>query len=64
MKYQVVVGNIGTIYDGNNYVTAMSNYSKYVDASKNNYGRAAGENVILMRDNEPMVEYFGDINND
>lgn len=64
MEYQVIVGNIGNVYDGNNYVTAMSNYGNYVDASKNNYGRAAGENVTLMRDNEPMVEYFGDINND
>lgn len=63
-KYQVIVGNIGTIYDGNFYGDAMAIYAHYVEASKYDMGRAAGENVTLMNEGEISVEYIGDINND
>jgi hypothetical protein len=56
MKYQVVVGNIGTVYDGNSYLLAIRTYGEYVDQSKTNYGRAAGEPVALFEDGEIIKE--------
>lgn len=64
MEYQVIVGNIGIIYDGDSYEDAITIYDDYVDASKHKNSRVAGENVTIMQDGDPMVEYFGDINND
>jgi hypothetical protein len=58
-KFQVIVGNIGTVYDGNNYMQAMAAYSVYIRQSRNNYGRAAGEDVAVMHNGEPTHEYFG-----
>ena len=61
-KFQVIVGNIGTVYDGNNYMQAQARYTAYVRASKSPHGRAAGEPVTLMRNGEIRSEYEGDFN--
>lgn len=58
-KYELIVGNIGTVYSGNNKADALGKFSLYKGQSIGNYGRAAGENVTLMRDGEPWMEYFG-----
>ena len=58
-KFQVVVGNIGQVYDGNNYMQASGKYRSYVKDSKANYGRAAGEPVTLFHNGEIRSEYFG-----
>ena len=58
-EYEVIVGNIGTIYDGGNYREALKRYRTYVKISKSESGRASGEDVIIMRDGEPVKEYFG-----
>ncbi len=61
-KFQVIVGNIGTVYAGNNYMQAMSAYSTYVRQSTKNIGRAAGESVTVMHNGEIKHEYTGTIN--
>lgn len=58
-KFQVVVGNIGHVYDGNNYMQAQAKYTGYVKASKANVGRAAGEPVTLFHNGNIKAEYFG-----
>lgn len=62
-NYEVIVGNIGTVYQGNNGFEATKEYNQYVRLSKDNYGRAAGEDVTIIRDNDVYKEYYGD-NND
>ena len=57
--YEVIVSNIGCTHSGRNEVEARKHYKEYVEQSKSNYGRAGGEEVKLMRDGEPIVEYFG-----
>lgn len=56
-KYQVIVGNIGTVYDGGDLNKAMENYKSYVAMSKLPAGRASGEDVTLMDNGEPTREY-------
>lgn len=59
-KFQVVVGNLGTVYDGNDEKEACDTYDDYVSQSKNNYGRAGNEDVTLFEDGEPSDEHYGD----
>lgn len=58
-KYQVIVSNIGTVYDGNDEQEAKGAYDEYRTNSELAMGRAAGEDVTLMADGEPLVEYIG-----
>ena len=56
-KYEVIVGNIGTVYDGDNSDEAVLHYHGYVRQSKSGMGRAGNETVVIMEDGEPMPEY-------
>jgi hypothetical protein len=57
--YEVIVGNIGTVYQGCIKSEAYALYLSYRRDSMQQYGRAAGEAVTLMIDGETAVEYFG-----
>lgn len=57
--YEVVVGNVGTVYSGPDAQDALSTFNVYVEQSKADQGRAGGEDVTLMRDGEPVREYHG-----
>lgn len=50
MKCQVLVGNIGMVYEGGDIDEANRVFSDYVELSKSEYGRAGGEQVILFCD--------------
>ena len=55
-RFQVLVGNIGSVYIGNDKGLAVSTFREYADQSKNNYGRAAGESVTLFDRDEITKE--------
>lgn len=55
--YQVIVGNIGVVYSGGNRKAADANYAEYVEQSRSGYGRAGGENVVMMFGDTPVKEY-------
>ena len=55
----IVVGNIGTVYTGDSIAEARRTFNTYVKQSKDNYGRAAGEDVTWSRDGEIHKEYIG-----
>ncbi len=55
--YELVVGNLGTVHQGTDYVKARREYFIYVDVSLAGVGRGAHENVTLMRDGEPIMEH-------
>ncbi len=55
--YQVVVGNIGTVYDGPRADDALAIAGEYIAQSMAEYGRAAGEPVTVFRDGEPWHTY-------
>ena len=58
--YEVIVGNIGTVYYGNDGGAAQTWFNEYRNQSDAHYGRAAGEDVTLLKDREPIQEHFGD----
>ncbi len=60
MKYQVIVGNIGTVCDTDSLVEAKHTFREYVRQSEKGYGRSAGEPVTIMDSNEPYKEYIPD----
>jgi len=57
--YTVIVGNIGTVYSGHDQTEAKRIYDEYVLAAQKPYGRAAGEDVVLCLDDEPIEEVLG-----
>ena len=58
-EYELIVGNIGTVYSGSSKKEALKHYSIYVKQSKTGRGRAGGEDVTLMQNGEPIKEFFG-----
>ena len=62
LDYDVVVGNIGTVYSGTSQSAAMGKYDEFVRQSKTNSGRAGGEDVILFKNGQIVKEYEGNLN--
>lgn len=59
--YAVVVGNLGTVYAGEDETVAKGAFNEYVKNSKNGYGRAADEDVTLFVNGEIEDEFEGRI---
>ena len=57
---QVIVGNIGTVYDGPYGVDADRAFHEYREQSRSGYGRAGGESVTLMCNGEILREHYGE----
>jgi len=62
--YEVVVGNVGSVYSGQDMASGLRKFSDYVNASKAEVGRAGGESVTLLCDGEIIKEYVGTIDAD
>ncbi len=58
-QYQVIVGNVGNVYDGDNKQEAYKHYSEYVYLSKYDTGIASGESVTIMDGGEVENEFAG-----
>lgn len=63
MRYTVIVKNIGTVHDGPDIIVAEQVFKDYATLSQLQYGRAAGEDVTLYKDDNPSIEYFGSLHN-
>ena len=58
-KYEVTVGNIGSVTLTDNEDEAYKDFSTYLEQSKHGRGRASGESVTLWEDGEPILEHRG-----
>lgn len=47
-EWEVLVGNIGTVYAGGDRREAFRVFEEYRGLSRRNVGRAGGEGVVLM----------------
>lgn len=61
-KYVVIVGNIGTTYDGYSLKDATKTFNEYKHQSKTHYGRASGEQVVMTCNGDPIKEHNGSFN--
>jgi len=60
--YDVVVGNVGTVFSGTSKREALLTFKIYCDHSKyGTSGRCYGENVTLFYSNEILKEYIGSL---
>jgi hypothetical protein len=59
-RYQVIVGNIGTVYDGDNMIDANRDFGTYKRQSQSGRGRAGGETVTLFDNDEIKFEHIGE----
>ena len=55
--WEVIVGNVGTVFIGANGFNAIKCFNEYVSLSKSGYGRASNENVYLIKNGEINKEY-------
>lgn len=55
--YEVIVGNIGTVYKGGDKQVAIATFEEYKRQSADGYGRAAGEPVSLLFEEEVIDEF-------
>jgi len=60
-QYEVVVGNIGTVYSGWSTKDAARTFMEYRVQSKSGYGRASHEPVTLFYDGEIVKEYIHEV---
>lgn len=56
-RYEVVVGNVGTVYDGKSKRDATSIYRDYCNISDMGRGRAGNEAVTLLHNGEIHSEH-------
>lgn len=52
--YTIVVGNIGTVFESQDFEAATRVYQEYCTQSESGEGRAGGEDVTLCADGEPL----------
>ncbi len=62
-KYEVIVGNIGRVYAGNDLMRAAATFHEYQDQSRRGYGLATGESVTMFRAGEIFKEHQGSVEN-
>jgi hypothetical protein len=56
--YEVIVGNIGTIYTGTDKDQATRDFELYAYRSKHNIGRGAREPVTMTLDGDEIVKEY------
>lgn len=56
-KYEVIVGNVGRVFEGTNREEARDMYNNYVKMSKSGKGRPGGEDVVLLCDGVQVKGY-------
>lgn len=58
--WEVIVGNVGIVYDGSDERKAWDIYHDYIDQSRNVQSSCYHEPVILMENDEIHAEYLGE----
>ncbi len=65
MLYEVIVGNIGTVYSGEDHAAAEAAYNRYSEMADISPGsRCYGETITLIVDGEISSEHHGTMDAD
>lgn len=56
--YELIVGNIGTVWSGNDQTEAQQLFNDYAQMSSDGYGRAAGEPVTLLKNGVILLDFL------
>lgn len=57
--FEVVVGNVGTVYRGDDFGEAVGTYSEYRELSQIGYGSVSGESVALFEGGDILYITLG-----
>ena len=60
-RYEIIVGNIGTVEQTDSLQIALKTYGEYVRQSASGVGRAGGETVTLLDSDVVKYEHIGDM---
>lgn len=61
---ELIVGNVGTVYFGDNVDIALMLYFQYVEESKQGVGLCGNEPVTLFADNDILMQYMPESDGD
>jgi hypothetical protein len=64
MRYEVIVGNVGSVYNGDSEASARAVYNSYVRAADGDVGRAAGKDVTLLGDHKIIESHPSRLHDD
>jgi hypothetical protein len=56
MKYEVLVSNLGTMYQGADYLEAQRIYEDYARRSRSSYGRMSSKQVTLIDNSMKVIK--------
>jgi methionine synthase II (cobalamin-independent) len=56
MKYEVIVSDLGTMYQGVDYTEAVRVYEDYALRSSKSYGRMSNKQVMLIDDTMKIIK--------
>jgi hypothetical protein len=56
MKYEVIVSNLGTMYQGADYLEALRIYEDYALRSSASYGRMSDKQVTLIDSTKEIIK--------
>lgn len=56
-RYEVIVGNIGSVIATDDYSEAYEVFDEYCSQSRAGYGRAAGEEIELLDQGESLHQH-------
>ena len=59
LRYTTIVGNIGIVYDGTSRLFALRHFNEYRAQSNTGRGRANGEDVTMLTNDEVTAEHIG-----
>lgn len=57
--HEIIVGNIGTVYSGDDEGEAGRTFASYKDQSATNKGRAGREDITWIKDGKIFMEHYG-----
>jgi hypothetical protein len=56
LKYEVIVSNLGTMYQGADYTEALRIYEDYALRSRKSYGRMSDKEVTLIDSTKEIIK--------
>jgi hypothetical protein len=56
--YELIVGNVGVVYRGNDGIHARNLWAEYVHYSQQDRGRVAGEPITLLKNDNILWDFM------
>ena len=63
-RYLVIAANLGVVHEGSCPIQANAAWGEYKRQSVANYGRVAGETIVMLKGGDLIREHIGSLSED